>query len=87
MIAVSVEPVNSETRREVAALRVTESQRAFVAEPAYYLRLCYYGDLWHPLAVRADIARTDSARDHQGRRAPSPRLTGRRYPIRGNCGR
>ncbi|MFW5743687.1 MAG: hypothetical protein ACOC2D_10470 [Spirochaetota bacterium] len=87
MIAVSVEPVDTDTWREVAALRVTESQRAFVAEPAYYLCLCCYGDLWHPLAVSADIARTDSARDHQGRRAPAPGLTGRRYPIRGNCGR
>jgi diamine N-acetyltransferase len=30
---------------------VTESQRDFVAEPTYYLALCNYGDLWHPLAI------------------------------------
>lgn len=52
-MAVSVEPVTGETWREVASLRVTESQRAFVAEPTYYLCLCCYGDLWHPFAVRA----------------------------------
>lgn len=61
-MAVSVEPVTGETWRDVASLRVTESQRAFVAEPAYYLSLCCYGDLWHPLAVRASITRTDRAR-------------------------
>ena len=59
-MAVSVEPVTGETWRDVASLRVTESQRAFVAEPAYYLCLCCYGDLWHPLAVRADNARAES---------------------------
>ena len=50
---VTVEPVGRETWREVAALSVSEEQSRFVAEPAYYLCLCCYGELWHPLAVRA----------------------------------
>lgn len=48
---VTVHPVDSNNWREVAALQVTEAQRAFVAEPSYYLALCAYGDTWHPLAV------------------------------------
>jgi diamine N-acetyltransferase len=45
-------PVDADSWRAVAALEVTEAQRAYVAEPAYYLALCAYGGLWHPLAVR-----------------------------------
>ena len=45
-------PVDAGTWRAVAALEVTEAQRAYVAEPAHYLALCAYGGLWHPLAVR-----------------------------------
>lgn len=43
--------VGSENWRDVAALEVTEPQRAFVAEPSYYLALCCYGDGWRPLAI------------------------------------
>jgi diamine N-acetyltransferase len=48
----TVTPVDADTWRAVAALEVTEAQRAYVAEPAHYLALCAYGGLWHPLAVR-----------------------------------
>jgi diamine N-acetyltransferase len=48
----TVTPVDATTWRAVAALEVTEDQRAYVAEPAHYLALCAYGGLWHPLAVR-----------------------------------
>ena len=47
-------PVSSDTWREVAKLKVSEAQREFVAEPAYYLALCCYGDIWHPLAIHLD---------------------------------
>ncbi len=66
-MAVSVEPVTGETWRDVASLRVTESQRAFVAESAYYLCLCCYGDLWHPLAVRANTVQAQGARADNAR--------------------
>ena len=48
---VILRPVNSENWREVAHLQVTHSQRAFVAEPSYYLALCCYGNDWQPLAI------------------------------------
>ncbi len=48
---VKLRPVNRNNWREVANLKVTESQREFVAEPAYYLALCCYGELWESLAV------------------------------------
>lgn len=44
-------PVTRDNWREVARLEVTEAQRAFVAEPVYYLALCAYGGLWQPLAI------------------------------------
>lgn len=47
-------PVDSENWRGVARLEVAPEQRAFVAEPAYYLALCAYGQLWQPLAVLLD---------------------------------
>lgn len=53
-MSITVEPVGPENWRDVTALSVSEEQSRFVAEPAYYLCLCCYGDLWHPLAVRAD---------------------------------
>jgi ribosomal protein S18 acetylase RimI-like enzyme len=49
---VTLRPVGSDDWREVAGLTVTEAQRAFVAEPTYYLSLCAYGGGWHPLSVR-----------------------------------
>lgn len=43
--------VSSDNWRHVATLKVTEEQRQFVAEPTYYLALCYYGTIWKPLAI------------------------------------
>jgi diamine N-acetyltransferase len=48
---VTLHPVNRDNWREVAKLRVAESQQDFVAEPSYYLALCCYGELWQPLAI------------------------------------
>jgi len=53
-IQLTLRPVNSENWRQVAALKVTEAQRQFVAEPTYYLALCYYGTIWQPLAIYLD---------------------------------
>jgi diamine N-acetyltransferase len=48
----TLRPVGAQDWHEVAALEVTEAQRAFVAEPSRYLALCAYGGEWSPLAVR-----------------------------------
>lgn len=48
---VTLTPVTVDNWRAVSALEVTEAQRAFVAAPAYYLALCFYGGEWRPLAV------------------------------------
>ena len=48
---VSLRPVNSDNWRGVARLEVVEAQRAFVAEPLYYLALCNYSNDWRPLAI------------------------------------
>ena len=34
-------------------LTVAPGQERFVAAPTYYLALCAYGDVWHPLSVHA----------------------------------
>ena len=47
----SLHPITRDNWHEVAKLKVTESQRDFVAEPLYYLALCNYGGLWQPLAI------------------------------------
>ncbi len=47
---ITVRPVDVDNWRSVCALRVSEAQRAFVAEPSYYLALCCY-DTWNPLAI------------------------------------
>src|SRR5690606_33953858 len=47
-------PVTADNWRDVAALEVTEAQRAFAAAPTYYLALCSYGGEWRPVAVRLD---------------------------------
>lgn len=45
-------PVDAHNWRQVTALAVAPEQRAFVAEPSYYLALCCYGTSgWSPLAV------------------------------------
>jgi diamine N-acetyltransferase len=49
---VALRPVDAGNWRSVAALTVTEAQRAWVAEPAYYLALCHYSSTgWTPLAI------------------------------------
>jgi len=48
---VTLRPVTRDNWREVAKLRVAESQHDFVAEPSYYLALCSYDGLWQPLAI------------------------------------
>jgi diamine N-acetyltransferase len=48
---VTLRPVNRDNWREVAKLRVAESQYEFVSQPCYYLALCCYEELWHPLAI------------------------------------
>jgi diamine N-acetyltransferase len=52
--AVSLRPVDRTNWNGIVQLTVFEEQRAYVAEPAYYLALCCYGGLWRPLAVYAD---------------------------------
>lgn len=47
----TLRPVGQDNWRAVARLTVGEDQRAFVAEPAYYLAMCAYGGLWQPLAI------------------------------------
>jgi len=51
---VTLHPVTKENWRSVCALQVTDEQKAFVADPGYYLNLCHYGGVWHPLAVHLD---------------------------------
>ncbi|MDC7234947.1 MAG: GNAT family N-acetyltransferase [Spirochaetales bacterium] len=48
---ISLVPVDSENWREVATLEVHEDQAEFVASGSYYLCLCTYDNLWHPLAI------------------------------------
>ncbi len=51
---VSLRPVGKDNWHAVADLRVAEEQRAFVAEPSFYLALCCYSDVgWQPLAIYA----------------------------------
>jgi diamine N-acetyltransferase len=49
---VTLRPVDAGSWRDVAALTVASGQERFVAAPTYYLALCAYGDVWHPMAVR-----------------------------------
>ncbi len=51
---VSLRPVSHDNWRNVANLKVSETQREFVAEPCYYLALCCYGNDWQPLAICLD---------------------------------
>jgi diamine N-acetyltransferase len=53
-VQVSLRPVDHDSWRDVANLKVFEAQREFVADPSYYLALCCYGDDWHPLAICLD---------------------------------
>ena len=49
---VTLRPVDAGSWRDVAALTVAPGQDRFVAAPTYYLALCAYGDVWHPMSVR-----------------------------------
>jgi diamine N-acetyltransferase len=51
---VTLQVVGRDTWRSVAQLKVTPEQASYVAEPAYYLALCCYDGLWHPLAIVVD---------------------------------
>lgn len=51
---VSVVPVDESNWRDVSTVEVDEDQRDFVAKPLYYLALCNYGRVWHPLAINAE---------------------------------
>ena len=46
--------VTSENWREVVSIEPREDQRRFVANVAYYLNLCHYGEDWRPLAIYRD---------------------------------
>jgi diamine N-acetyltransferase len=48
---ISLRAIDHDNWREVANLKVAETQREYVAEPSYYLALCCYGGLWQPLAI------------------------------------
>lgn len=51
---VELDPVTEDNWRALVALEVHPEQKAFVADVAYYLCMCAYGDVWHPLAVVVD---------------------------------
>jgi diamine N-acetyltransferase len=48
---IGLQPVTADNWRAVAAVRVRDEQSEFVATPTYYLALCHYGKLWHPMAI------------------------------------
>ncbi|HYN65811.1 MAG TPA: GNAT family N-acetyltransferase [Ornithinibacter sp.] len=48
---VELRPVDAGSWRVVAGLTVAPGQERFVAAPTYYLALCAYGDVWHPMSV------------------------------------
>lgn len=51
---VDLGPVTAHNWRELASLEVHPGQADFVADVTYYLCLCAYGDVWHPLAIIVD---------------------------------
>ncbi|GAA0813203.1 GNAT family N-acetyltransferase [Spirilliplanes yamanashiensis] len=51
---VDLVPVTAANWRACAALRVRPDQERFVSPVTYYLCLCHYGDVWHPLAITRD---------------------------------
>lgn len=53
-IRVALRPVDAANWRDVARLTVTADQARFVATPTYYLAMCSYGDVWHPLAASVE---------------------------------
>jgi len=51
---ISLREVDAENWRACAGLEVRDDQRDFVMPVSYYLALCHYGEVWHPLAICAD---------------------------------
>lgn len=49
--AVTLRAVDAGSWRDVARLTVAPGQERFVAAPTYYLALCAYGEVWHPMSV------------------------------------
>jgi diamine N-acetyltransferase len=50
-VQITLEPVTADNWRACAALTVRPEQQEFVNAVTYYLCMCHYGDVWHPLAV------------------------------------
>jgi diamine N-acetyltransferase len=50
----TLRPVTADNWRACAALAVRPDQRDFVNDVTYYLCLCNYGTVWHPLAAVSD---------------------------------
>ena len=48
---VLLRPVDAQNWRACAALQVAGDQMEFVSPVSYYLSLCHYGGVWHPLAA------------------------------------
>ena len=53
---ITLQPVTRDNWRDCAAVSVPAEQQRFVNPVTYYLCLCHYGDVWHPLAVVRDGA-------------------------------
>ncbi|WP_420645010.1 GNAT family N-acetyltransferase [Candidatus Leptofilum sp.] len=49
--SVTLRPVGANNWRDIAKLKVAETQQDFVADPSHYLALCCFGKLWQPLAI------------------------------------
>ncbi len=50
-VGLSIVPVSADNWRDCVGLAVHPHQREFVADVAYHLGLCVYGDTWNPVAV------------------------------------
>lgn len=48
---IHIETIDNSNWRDVYDLKVNENQKDFVADPGYYMCLCSFGDVWHPMAV------------------------------------
>ncbi|WP_041832044.1 N-acetyltransferase [Actinoplanes sp. N902-109] len=51
---VELEPVTTDNWRALTRLTVHPDQRDFVSDVPFYLAMCAYGGLWHPLAGTLD---------------------------------
>lgn len=52
--SVSLVDVDASNWRDVTRVAPAEAQREYVAETAYYLCLCTYGDDWNPVAITVE---------------------------------